>query len=81
MSVAIPFPLPATGFALNSKVRVNLDFIVAKFNEFNTGTATWDAVYVGTGGSINGALTLYNSTNGFYTTLQSGVATANQTYT
>jgi hypothetical protein len=81
MSVAIPFPLPATGFALNSKVRVNLDFIVSKFNEFNTGTATWDAVYVGTGGSINGAITLYNSTNGYYTTIQSGVASANQTYT
>jgi len=81
MSVAIPFPLPATGFALNSKVRVNLDFIVAKFNEFNTGTATWDAVYIGTGGSVNGALTLYNSTNGYYTTIQSGVASANQTYT
>jgi hypothetical protein len=81
MAVTIPFPLPATGFALNSKVRVNLDFIVSKFNEFNTGTATWDGVYIGTGGSVNGALTLYNSTNGFYTTLRSGVATANQTYT
>lgn len=81
MAIAIPFPLPSKGFALNSKVRVNFDFVVAKFNEFNTGAATWDTVAVGTGGSITGAVTLYNSSNGFYTTIQSGVATANQTYT
>lgn len=47
MAIAIPFPLPASGFALNSKVRVNLDFIVSKFNEFNTGSASWDQVVIG----------------------------------
>jgi hypothetical protein len=81
MTVRIPFPLPSKGFAKNSKVRVNLDFIVDKFNEFNTGTATWDAVYVGTPSSAIGVITLYNATNAFYTKVQSGVATADQTYT
>ena len=56
MAVLIPFPLPATGYALNSKVRVNLDFLVDQFNQFNTGTATWDTVAVGTALSSTGAI-------------------------
>jgi len=81
MAVQIPFPLPAAGYALNSKVRVNLDFLVDQFNQFNTGTATWDTVAVGVALSTNGAITLYNSTNQYYLTLQSGVTDSNTTYT
>lgn len=81
MAVQIPFPLPAKGFALNSKVRVNLDFIVSKFNEFNTGAATWDAVYIGTANSASGHITLYNSSNTNYLKIQPGATAASITYT
>lgn len=81
MAVQIPFPLPSTGFALNSKVRVNLDFIVSKFNEFNTGTATWDAVYIGTPNSSTGPLTFYNSSNANYLTVQAGATASSYTLT
>lgn len=81
MAVQIPFPLPASGFALNSKVRINLDYIVSKFNEFNTGTATWDTVAVGTAGALTGTITLWNSSNLNYLTLQAGVTAASITYT
>ena len=81
MAVQVPFPLPATGFALNSKVRVNLDFIVDVFNEFNTGSATWDTVAIGTANSSTGTLTFYNSSNAYYLTFQPGTTDANTTYT
>jgi len=81
MSVQIPFPLPASGFALNSKVRINLDFLVDQFNEFNSGTATWDAVYIGTANSLTGPLVQYNSANAFSITFQAGVTDSNTTYT
>jgi len=72
MAVAIPFPLPSTGFALNSKMRVNLDFIVSKFNEFNTGSATWDMVAVGTANDLTGTLTFYNASNANYIQMKAG---------
>lgn len=81
MAVQIPFPLPSTGFALNSKMRVNLDFLVDKFNEFNSGTATWDTVAIGTANSLTGTLTFYNSSNANYLTFQPGATSANITYT
>lgn len=81
MAIQIPFPLPSTGNALNSKVRVNLDFLVDKFNEFNSGTATWDNVSVGTPNSLTGTVTFYNASNAFYLTLKAGVTAANTTYT
>ncbi len=81
MPIQVPFPIPSKGFALNSKLRVNLDFIVSKFNEFNSGTATWDTVAVGTANDLTGAITLYNENNAFYLTLQSGTTSANITYT
>lgn len=81
MAIAIPFPLPGKGFALNSKVRVNLDFIVSKFNEFNTGTATWDTVGVGYPGQLTGTATFWNAVTAYYVTLQAGATTANATYT
>lgn len=81
MAIQIPFPMPGKGFALNSKVRVNLDFIVAKFNEFNTGAATWDTVAVGTPASATGTVTFWNATNAYYLTVQAGTTAANTTYT
>lgn len=81
MAVQIPFPLPASGYALNSKVRINLDYIVSKFNEFNTGTATWDTVAVGTAGALTGSITLWNASNLNYLTLQPGVTVTSITYT
>lgn len=81
MAISIPFPLPAAGYAMNSKVRVNLDFLVDKFNEFNSGTATWDTVAVGTGGALTGVITLYNSSNLNYLSLQAGVTSPSITYT
>lgn len=81
MAVNIPFPLPATGFALNSKVRVNLDFLVAQFNEFNSGTATWDQVAIGTPNDLTGTLTFYNEFNANYLTFQPGATGANLTFT
>lgn len=81
MTVQVPFPIPSHGFALNSKLRVNLDFIVAQFNQFNTGTATWDNVSIGTANSLTGTLTFYNASNAYYTTFQAGVATGSTTYT
>lgn len=81
MAVQIPFPVPSKGFALNSKLRVNLDFLVDKFNEFNTGTATWDTVAIGTGNDLTGTLTFYNSSNSFYLTIQPGVTASNVTLT
>lgn len=81
MAVQIPFPLPAVGYALNSKVRVNLDFLVDQFNEFNSGSASWDTVVIGTANSLTGTLTFYNSSNANYLTFQPGVTAANTTYT
>lgn len=81
MAIQVPFPIPSTGFALNSKLRVNLDFIVGKFNEFNTGTATWDTVAVGAANNLTGTVTFYNSSNANYLTIQAGATGANTTYT
>lgn len=81
MAIQIPFPLPSTGFALNSKLRINLDFIVSKFNEFNSGTATWDNVSVGSANSLTGTLTFYNSSNANYLTMQAGATDVSVTYT
>ncbi len=81
MAVQIPFPLPSSGFALNSKVRVNLDFLVDQFNQFNTGTATWDQVAIGTANNLTGTLTFYNSSNAHYLTFQPGVTAADTTFT
>lgn len=69
MSIQIPFPLPSKGFALNSKIRVNLDFIVDQFNKFNTGVATWDTVDIGVPNSIDGVVKLYHSNSSTYTKL------------
>lgn len=81
MAVQIPFPLPSEGYALNSKVRINLDFLVDQFNQFNSGTATWDNVSVGTANSLTGTITLYNSSNANYLTIRPGVTAASVTYT
>lgn len=81
MAIQVPFPIPSSGYALNSKLRVNLDFIVSKFNEFNTGTATWDTVAVGTANNLTGTVTFYNSSNSNYLTLQAGVTSPSITYT
>jgi len=81
MAIQVPFPIPSKGYALNSKLRVNLDFIVAKFNEFNTGTATWDNVSIGTPSDLTGTLTFYNDTNPNYLSFKAGVTAANITYT
>lgn len=81
MAVQIPFPLPAVGFALNSKMRVNLDFLVAQFNEFNSGTATWDNVSIGTANSLTGTLTFYNASNANYLTFRAGATSTNTTFT
>lgn len=81
MSVQIPFPVPAHGYALNSKLRINLQFLVDQFNEFNTGTASWDTVSIGIANSEDGTLTFYNSSNANYLTFQCGATSANITYT
>lgn len=81
MAVQIPFPLPSEGYALNSKVRINLDFLVDQFNQFNSGTATWDNVSVGTANSLTGTITLYNASNANYLTIKPGVTAASITYT
>lgn len=81
MAVQIPFPLPSTGFALNSKMRVNLDFLVGQFNEFNSGTATWDQVAIGSANSLTGTLTFYNSSNANYLTFRPGATSTNTTFT
>lgn len=81
MAVRIPFPLPAVGYALNSKVRINLDFLVDQFNQFNTGTATWDNVSIGTANSADGSLTFYNEHNSNYLTFKPGTTAANTNYT
>ncbi len=81
MAVQIPFPLPSHGYAQNSKMRVNLDFLVNKFNEFNTGTATWDTVAIGIANNETGTLTFYNHSNANYLTFQPGATGTNTTYT
>ncbi len=81
MAVQIPFPLPSHGYALNSKMRVNLDFLVNKFNEFNTGVATWDTVAIGIANNETGTLTFYNSSNANYLTIRPGVTASSVTYT
>lgn len=81
MSVQIPFPVPSHGYALNSKLRVNLDYIVTQFNNFNTGTATWDNVSIGIANSETGTLTFYNSSNAHYLTFEAGTTAANTTFT
>jgi hypothetical protein len=81
MAVSIPFPLPSHGFALNSKMRVNLDFLVAQFNEFNSGTATWDTVAIGTANNLTGTLTFWNASNINYFTIQAGATFADTTLT
>lgn len=80
MAVQIPFPLPSHGYALNSKMRVNLDFLVTTFNQFNTGAATWDTVGVGIANNETGTLTFYNSSNANYLTVEAGATAANITY-
>ncbi len=81
MSVQIPFPLPSTGFALNSKMRINLDFLVAQFNQFNTGTATWDTVAIGIANNETGTLTFWNASNANYLTFQAGATSPSTTFT
>lgn len=81
MAVQIPFPIPSHGKADNSKMRVNLDFLVNKFNEFNTGAATWDTVGIGIANNETGTLTFYNSSNVHYLTIQAGATAADITYT
>lgn len=81
MPIQVPFPIPSKGYALNSKLRVNLDFIVDKFNEFNSGTATWDTVAVGTANNLTGTITLYNSSTSNFFTIQAGATGANLTFT
>ncbi len=81
MAVQIPFPLPSTGFALNSKVRINLDFLVDQFNQFNTGVATWDTVAVGVPNNETGTVTFWNSSNANYLTFQAGATDVNTTMT
>lgn len=73
----VPFPVPAHGYALNSKMRVNLEAIVQKLNDFNSGNFTWDNVALG----ITGTLTFANSTNSFLVTLKAGITSANITFT
>lgn len=81
MAVQIPFPLPSHGYALNSKMRINLDFLVDQFNQFNTGSATWDTVAIGTANSLTGVLTFYNSSNAHYLSIQPGATASNITFT
>lgn len=81
MPIQIPFPIPSKGFALNSKLRVNLDFLVDQFNQFNSGTATWDTVAIGEGNNLTGTLTFYNSSNTNYLTFQPGATGSSITYT
>ena len=82
MPIQIPFPLGSQGFATKREVRINLDFIVSKFNEFNSGTATWDTVAIGSANSLTGSLTLYNDSNAYYLQfLPSESSTQNQQYT
>jgi hypothetical protein len=81
MAIQIPFPLPASGYALNSKLRINLDFIVEQFNKFNTGTATWDNVSVGSPNNLTGTITFYNSSNTNYVSFKAGATSPSHTYT
>ncbi len=81
MPVQIPFPIPSHGYALNSKMRINLEFLVEQFNEFNSGTATWDTVAIGTPNNLTGTLTFYNASNSNYLTFQAGATDSNTTIT
>ncbi len=81
MAVNIPFPIPNHGYALNSKLRINLDYIVAQFNAFNTGTATWDQVAIGIANNETGTLTFYNTNNANYLTFQAGTTSPSTTFT
>lgn len=81
MAVQIPFPIPNHGYALNSKMRINLDYIVQQFNQFNTGSATWDTVAIGIGNSETGVLQLLNASNANYLNIQAGATASNITYT
>lgn len=80
-TIQIPFPLPSSGYALNSKMRINLDFLTAQFNEFNTGTATWDTVAIGIPSNETGTLTLWNATTPYYLTIQAGATDHDTTLT
>ena len=62
-------------------MRINLDFLVDQFNQFNTGVATWDTVAVGVPNNETGTVTFWNSSNAFYLTFQAGATDANTTYT
>lgn len=79
MSVQIPFPIPGSGYALNSKLRINLDYIVDQFNKFNTGAATWDTVDVGITNSVDGVIKLYHNDGTDYTQLTPGARQLNIT--
>lgn len=81
MPIQIPFPIPSHGVALNSKMRINLEFLVGQFNEFNSGTATWDTVAIGTPNNLTGTLTFWNASNVNYFTIQAGATFANTTLT
>lgn len=81
MPVQIPFPIPSHGYALNSKMRINLEFLVDQFNEFNTGSATWDTVAIGTPNNLTGTLTFWNSSNAHYLTFKAGATAVDTTYT
>lgn len=81
MPVQIPFPIPSHGYALNSKMRINLEFLVDQFNEFNTGAATWDTVAIGTPNNLTGTLTFWNASNAHYLTFQAGATAVDTTYT
>lgn len=65
---------------MNSKVRVNLDYIISKLNTFDSGIAGWTVVALGEPG-VTGDLIFYNSSNSYSVTVRSGVSTASAVYT
>lgn len=80
-NLSLPLAIPAHGYAKNSSLRVNFDFIVSELNSIVGGSSAFDSITIGTASTTTGTIVMYNSASVYSTTIQAGAAGANQTFT
>ncbi len=60
---SVPFPIPSTGNALNSQVRINLDAIVTAINNISNGVTHFNTLSLGETNVFNGQINWYSASN------------------
>lgn len=80
-NVSLPFAIPAHGYALNSKLRVNFDFIVSELNSIVGGSSAFDQITLGTANTTTGTIVMYNASTAYKITIQAGSTGSDITFT